>query len=113
MARQVGIFVNVDARDAASAFKDLEHGFKKTHRAATEFGNILGGLSSELGGVGRAFGALGAGLASGTVWGVAAAGVMVLVDALKEAKKEAEAAAKEIAEQVTKMADSIFAARAK
>jgi flagellar biosynthesis chaperone FliJ len=89
MARTVGLVLNFDARDATTAFKDLEYGLKKTHRAANEFGNILGSLSSELGGVGRALGAVGAALASGSAWGAAAAGVMLLVDHFKDANAAA------------------------
>lgn len=114
MAKNIGINVQVEFKDAREGFEQLEKSMKKVHRGATEFGRIFGSLGEEAGQFGKVFGSLAQALASGSVWGLAAAGIMLVVDHFKEANKKIEEqkkALKELRDEFARYGDDARAAR--
>lgn len=91
-----------DFSSLQNGFKQLNEGMNRGREGIQKFGQMFGVLSSEMGMAGKALGALGAALQGG-IWGVAAAGVMLAVDALKEQKKQADDAAKAYGELIEKV----------
>lgn len=114
MAGEVRVRVTADTsglrkgmEESGEHVEKFSRGVKKAGRDGREFAEILGSLGGVSGEAGHAIGALTAGL-SGGVFGLAAAGVAILVNHFKAAGEAAEAAKKkadEFGESLTKKVD--------
>lgn len=98
-----------DASDLKKGFKEFEQGMSGAKKGARELGGLLGSLSSEMGTVGRTLGALGSALASGSVFGLAAAGILLLVEQFKKAGEEAKKMTKEYVDGLKSIVDTAIA----